>query len=99
MNDSRPSNLLFHYKSTKFNFSFIVVHSDDGTRSSIDSLYERLKMVDLIRYVFDLYHRRKEISAELDEFCLDQDYADRNLIAKWLVVEAHAPMGGGGGPD
>ncbi|PWA37328.1 protein BUD31 2 [Artemisia annua] len=35
------------------------------------------------RYVFDLYHRRKEISAELFEFCLDQGYADRNLIAKW----------------
>ncbi|GJW33567.1 protein BUD31 homolog 2 [Tanacetum coccineum] len=33
------------------------------------------------RYVFDLYHRRKEISAELFEFCLDQGYADRNLIA------------------
>lgn len=35
------------------------------------------------RYVFDLYHRRKEISKELFEFCLDQGYADRNLIAKW----------------
>ncbi|GKE44165.1 protein BUD31 homolog 2, partial [Tanacetum coccineum] len=28
------------------------------------------------RYVFDLYHRRKEISAELFKFCLDQGYAD-----------------------
>ncbi|KAL5220458.1 hypothetical protein ABZP36_025171 [Zizania latifolia] len=27
--------------------------------------------------------RRKEISKELYEFCLDQSYADRNLIAKW----------------
>ncbi|MED6207816.1 hypothetical protein PIB30_039192 [Stylosanthes scabra] len=35
------------------------------------------------RYIFDLYHRRKEISKELYEFCLDQGYADRNLIAKW----------------
>ncbi|KAJ0503389.1 putative G10 protein [Helianthus annuus] len=35
------------------------------------------------RYIFDLYHRRKEISAELYEFCLDQGYADRNIIAKW----------------
>ncbi|KAL8094848.1 protein BUD31 homolog 1 [Apium graveolens] len=35
------------------------------------------------RYVFDLYHRRKEISKELYEFCLEQGYADRNLIAKW----------------
>ncbi|KAL1319887.1 hypothetical protein HN51_064624 [Arachis hypogaea] len=35
------------------------------------------------RYIFDLYHQRKEISRELYEFCLDQGYADRNLIAKW----------------
>lgn len=38
------------------------------------------------RYVFDLYHRRKEISKELYEFCLDQGYADRSLIAKWKKV-------------
>ncbi|KAD6453709.1 hypothetical protein E3N88_08415 [Mikania micrantha] len=35
------------------------------------------------RYIFDLYHRRREISKELYEFCLDQGYADRNIIAKW----------------
>ncbi|XP_042031421.1 protein BUD31 homolog 2-like isoform X2 [Salvia splendens] len=35
------------------------------------------------RYIFDLYHRRKEISKELYDFCLDQGYADRNSIAKW----------------
>ncbi|KAG0483160.1 hypothetical protein HPP92_011244 [Vanilla planifolia] len=35
------------------------------------------------RYIYDLYYRRKEISKELYEFCLDQGYADRNLIAKW----------------
>lgn len=38
------------------------------------------------RYIFDLYHRRKEISKELYEFCMDQGYADRNLIAKWKKV-------------
>ena len=38
------------------------------------------------RYVYDLYYRRKEISKELYEFCLDQGYADRNLIAKWKKV-------------
>ncbi|KAG9451478.1 hypothetical protein H6P81_011443 [Aristolochia fimbriata] len=35
------------------------------------------------RYIFDLYYRQQEISKELYEFCLDQGYADRNLIAKW----------------
>ncbi|KAF6990393.1 hypothetical protein CFC21_007588 [Triticum aestivum] len=35
------------------------------------------------RYIYDLYYRRKEIKRELYEFCLDQGYADKNLIAKW----------------
>ncbi|KQK10662.1 hypothetical protein BRADI_2g55460v3 [Brachypodium distachyon] len=38
------------------------------------------------RYIYDLYYRRKEISKDLYEFCLDQGYADRNLIAKWKKV-------------
>ena len=41
------------------------------------------------RYIYDLYYRRKEISKELYEFCLDQGYADRNLIAKWKKVSDH----------
>lgn len=41
------------------------------------------------RYIYDLYYRRKEISKELYEFCLDQGYADRNLIAKWKKVCFH----------
>ncbi|KAL6841575.1 hypothetical protein ACP4OV_028718 [Aristida adscensionis] len=48
------------------------------------------------RYIYDLYYRRKEISKELYEFCLDQGYADRNLIAKWkkiLVMSAFAVSG------
>ncbi|ESR66638.1 protein BUD31 [Citrus sinensis] len=31
---------------------------------------------------FYLYHRKKEISMELYDFCLDHGHADRNLIAK-----------------
>ncbi|KAM3410779.1 hypothetical protein ACQJBY_002791 [Aegilops geniculata] len=38
------------------------------------------------RYIYDLYYRRKEIKRELYEFCLDQGYADKNLIAKWKKV-------------
>lgn len=38
------------------------------------------------RYIYDLYYKRKEISQKLYEFCLDQGYADRNLIAKWKKV-------------
>lgn len=35
------------------------------------------------RYIYDLFYRRKAISRELYDFCLDQGYADKSLIAKW----------------
>ncbi|XP_021627389.1 protein BUD31 homolog 1 isoform X1 [Manihot esculenta] len=35
------------------------------------------------RYIFDIYYKTNEISKELYEFCLEQGYGDRNLIAKW----------------
>ncbi|XBI15124.1 hypothetical protein VPH35_057608 [Triticum aestivum] len=39
-------------------------------------------------YIYDLfYRRRKDISNELYVFCLDQGYADRNLIVKWKRIE------------
>ena len=44
------------------------------------------------RYIYDLHYRRKEISKELYEFCLNQGYADRNLIAKWKKVSIDGSM-------
>eukprot|EP01112_Ceratiomyxa_fruticulosa_P017943 TRINITY_DN5670_c0_g1_i1.p1 TRINITY_DN5670_c0_g1~~TRINITY_DN5670_c0_g1_i1.p1 ORF type:complete len:147 (-),score=11.43 TRINITY_DN5670_c0_g1_i1:149-589(-) len=35
------------------------------------------------RYIYDMYYRRKEISKELYEWCLNEGIADANLIAKW----------------
>jgi bud site selection protein 31 len=35
------------------------------------------------RYIYEMYHKRKEISKELFEFLLREKYADSNLIAKW----------------
>lgn len=35
------------------------------------------------RYIYDLFYRRKAISRELYNFCLDEKIADKNLIAKW----------------
>lgn len=35
------------------------------------------------RYIYDLFYRRKAISRELYEYCLEQGTADKNLIAKW----------------
>ena len=35
------------------------------------------------RYLYDLYFRRRAISRELYDYCIDHGYADANLIAKW----------------
>lgn len=35
------------------------------------------------RYIYDLFYRRKAISRELYQYCLDEKIADANLIAKW----------------
>eukprot|EP01117_Protostelium_nocturnum_P010876 TRINITY_DN3924_c0_g1_i1.p1 TRINITY_DN3924_c0_g1~~TRINITY_DN3924_c0_g1_i1.p1 ORF type:complete len:147 (+),score=44.22 TRINITY_DN3924_c0_g1_i1:55-495(+) len=35
------------------------------------------------RYVYEMFYKKKEISRELYDFCLREDYADPNLIAKW----------------
>lgn len=38
------------------------------------------------RYIYDLYYRRKAISRELYDYCLNENIADKNLIAKWKKV-------------
>lgn len=71
-----------------FTLLMIVAENDphDGKRKC-ETLWPIFKIAhQKSRYIFDLYHRRKEISKELYEFCLDQGYADRNLIAKWKKV-------------
>uniref|UniRef100_A0A803MP70 G10 protein n=1 Tax=Chenopodium quinoa TaxID=63459 RepID=A0A803MP70_CHEQI len=56
--------------------------SHDGKRKC-ETLWPVFKIAhQKSRYIYDLYYR-SEISKELYEFCLDQGYADRNLIAKW----------------
>eukprot|EP00039_Didymoeca_costata_P013172 m.196180 g.196180 ORF g.196180 m.196180 type:complete len:146 (-) comp15696_c0_seq3:355-792(-) len=35
------------------------------------------------RYIYDLYHKRKAISKELYNYCIEKGVADENLIAKW----------------
>ncbi|CAG0884029.1 unnamed protein product, partial [Cyprideis torosa] len=35
------------------------------------------------RYIYDLFYKRKAISRELYEYCLKNNIADKNLIAKW----------------
>lgn len=38
------------------------------------------------RYIYECYYKRKVISKELYDFCLDNNYADAALIAKWKKV-------------
>jgi len=38
------------------------------------------------RYIFEMYYKKKAISRELYEFCLQEKYADASLIAKWKKV-------------
>ncbi len=35
------------------------------------------------RYIYELFRMKKQISKDLYEWCLRQNYADGNLIAKW----------------
>ncbi|KAF4656240.1 Component of the SF3b subcomplex of the U2 snRNP [Perkinsus olseni] len=35
------------------------------------------------RYVFDMYYKKKAISKELFRYCLDEGWADKQLIYKW----------------
>ncbi|KAK9676830.1 hypothetical protein RND81_11G104400 [Saponaria officinalis] len=57
--------------------------SHDGKRKC-ETLWPIFKIAhQKSRYIYDLYYRRNEISKELYDFCLDQGYADTNLIAKW----------------
>lgn len=35
------------------------------------------------RYIYDMYYEKEAISKEVYDYCLDEKYADRNLIAKW----------------
>ena len=35
------------------------------------------------RYVYELFHKKKEISRELLDFCIREKVVDGNLMAKW----------------
>lgn len=80
-----PWKLQFYLKKK---FTLVSAENDphDGKRKC-EALWPIFRIAhQKSRYIYDLYHRRKEISKELYEFCLDQGYADRNLIAKWKKV-------------
>lgn len=38
------------------------------------------------RYVFEMYHKKKEISKEVYDYCINEKIVDASLIAKWRKV-------------
>lgn len=35
------------------------------------------------RYIYEMYYKKKEISREVYDYCINENWADKNLIAKW----------------
>lgn len=75
----------------KLNYRLLCLHisilaeteSHEGKRKN-ESLWPIFKIHhQKSRYIFDLFYRRKAISRELYEYCLMENIADKNLIAKW----------------
>ena len=57
--------------------------SHEGMRK-VESLWPIFKIHhQKSRYIYDLFYRRKAINRELYEYCLRENIADKNLIAKW----------------
>lgn len=68
---------------TIFFFFIAETESHEGKRKQ-ESLWPIFKIHhQKSRYIYDLFYRRKAISRELYNFCLDEKIADKNLIAKW----------------
>jgi len=55
----------------------------EGKRK-VESLWPILRLHhQKSRYIFDLYYKKKQISKELYQYCLQEKIADAALIAKW----------------
>lgn len=74
-----------HYKQIQKTRVFLVAETEshEGKRKQ-ESLWPIFKIHhQKSRYIYDLFYRRKAISRELYDFCLNENIADKNLIAKW----------------
>lgn len=66
-------------------FIYILAETDphEGKRIN-ESLWPVFKIHhQKSRYIYDLFYRRKAISRELYDYCIQERIADANLIAKW----------------
>ncbi len=72
-----------------FFFSFLCLAENDPheNKRKAESVWAILRIHhQQSRYIYDIFYRRKEISRELYDWLLEENYADRNLIAKWKKV-------------
>ena len=50
----------------------------------LESMWPLMRLIhQRSRYIYDLFYRKREISRELYDYCLQEQYADAPLIAKW----------------
>lgn len=79
---------VFCYDSVSLTFSSFTAETEphEGKRKQ-ESLWPIFKIHhQKSRYIYDLFYRRKAISRELYQYCLDEKIADTNLIAKWKKI-------------
>jgi hypothetical protein len=84
---SRIHIVISYYRMVLMRFSVAAENDTHDGKRKCEALWPIFRIShQKSRYIYDLYYRRKEIKKELYEFCLDQGYADKNLIAKWKKV-------------
>lgn len=58
--------------------------NNTNENKNTESLWGILRLHhQMSRYIYELFTFKKEISKELYEYCLNEKWADKNLIAKW----------------
>jgi len=64
-----------------------VENEDDSKKRKNEMLWPIFRLHhQKSRYIYEMYYKKSEISRELYDFCLRENFADANLIAKWKKV-------------
>ena len=85
MRDSKYYHLLHLKLLNQIIYRYFVVENEpiEGKRKP-ETLWPIFRIHhQMSRYIFDLFYKKKEISRELYEYCLNERWADAALVAKW----------------
>ena len=70
-----------------FFFWFLAENEPHEGKRRVESLWPIFRLHhQRSRYIYDLYYKREAITKDVYEYCLKQNFADGNLIAKWKKV-------------